>query len=252
MNTNTKTVFLAWQSKSKTRRWFPVGRLDADATDADADVRYQFRYIKGAEEARAAAGFVPLIAFHDFHKKYTSPVLFPTFQNRVMMPRRPDFAEYLRQLNLPEKASPLEILSVDGGRRATDNFEVFPEIIPAADGSFSCRFFLHGWSHVSQSAQERLQKLTPNEELVVSIELNNPVTTTAVQIQTKDYEMIGWAPRYLSRDLLVALTHNASYAATVVQVNPMPAPSRQRVLIELKGNFANYKPMQSEEFKTLI
>jgi hypothetical protein len=98
----------------------------------------------------------------------------------------------------------------------------------------------------------RLNELKPNEKLVVSLELNNPVTTTAVQIQTEDYVMIGWAPRYLSRDLLVAVTHNASYEATVVRVNPMPAPSRQRVLIELKGSFGDYKPMQTDEFKTLI
>jgi hypothetical protein len=83
------------------------------------------------------------------------------------------------------------------------------------------------------------------------LELSNPATTTAVQIQTEDYFMIGWAPRYLAGDLLAALSHNPQYAASVVRVNPMPTPSRQRVLIELKGNFNGYQPMQSVEFAPL-
>ena len=36
--------------------------------------------------------------------------------------------EYLWLLDLPEQADPLEILSVDGGYRVTDSFEVFPKI----------------------------------------------------------------------------------------------------------------------------
>jgi len=36
--------------------------------------------------------------------------------------------EYLWLLDLPAQADPLEILSVDGGYRVTDSFEVFPKI----------------------------------------------------------------------------------------------------------------------------
>ncbi len=43
-----KTLFLAWQDKGRSRRWFPVGRLDADVEHS----RYRFRYTGGAEEAK--------------------------------------------------------------------------------------------------------------------------------------------------------------------------------------------------------
>lgn len=54
---------------------------------------------------------------------------------------RPDFIDYLRQLDLVESADPIEILSVGGGTRATDSFEVFPKLVRQPDGSFLCRFF---------------------------------------------------------------------------------------------------------------
>lgn len=248
MNHNAKTLYLAWQDKSRTRRWFPVGRLDVESQEPG----YRFRYIQGALDAQRLASFVPLAEFPDFKKDYRSPRLFPMFQNRVIMSGRVDFGEYLKQLNLPETAGPLEILSVDGGQRTTDNLEVFPKITLRDDGTFCCRFFLHGWSHVSPPAQERINSLKAGENLYVALELNNPVTTTALQIQTEDYAMIGWAPRYLANDLMAAMANNPSYTASVVRINPQPAPSRQRVLIELQGKWHGYAPMQSSEYNPLV
>lgn len=48
-----KTLFLAWQDQAASRRWFPIGRLDADMSRP----LYRFRYIRGAEDARLQAGF---------------------------------------------------------------------------------------------------------------------------------------------------------------------------------------------------
>jgi hypothetical protein len=44
----------------------------------------------------------------------------------------------------------------------------------------------------------------------VTVELTNPETTTAVQIQTEDYQMLGWAPRYLVHDLVHAMARRSS------------------------------------------
>ena len=86
---------------------------------------------------------------------------------------------------------PFEILSVNGGTRVTDAYEVFPKLEKDADGYFTCRFFLHSWQRVSKEAQERINELKPEEELYVTLELTNPATKLAVQIQTTDYYMIG-------------------------------------------------------------
>ena len=244
-----KTLFLAWQDKrQESRLWFPIGRLDADVERP----LYRFRYIGGAKRAREEAGFPPLIEFPELDKDYQSSELFPLFRNRVIAPGRPDRAVYLRNLDLPENANPFEILSVNGGTRVTDAYEVFPKLVKHADGSFDCRFFLHGWRHVNPPARDRIGRLKPREELYITLELTNPATVLAVQIQTTDYHMIGWTPRYLVPDLAAPMAETANYSAHVVRINPQPAPSRQRVLIEMRGCWKKHEPMTSEEFIPLV
>lgn len=245
---NEKTLFLAWQDKARTREWFPVGRLDVRMPQS----LYHFKYLRGAVRANERTGFEPLVDFPDFYRRYEASDLFPLFQNRVLTPGRRDFHEYLRQLDLPDQANPIEILSVDGGYRATDSFEVFPKIERREDGAFCCRFFLHGWRHVCADAQRRLGLLKSGDKLYVAIELTNPATQAAVQIQTEDYYMIGWAPRYLVHDLVSAIAQApGEYKARVVQVNPVPAPSKQRLLVELSGHWPDYEPMTTADFESL-
>jgi hypothetical protein len=245
---NNRTLFLGWQDKARTRSWFPVGRLDVGGASP-----YRFRYVYGAERAHSETGFEPLVDFPEFQKSYDASELFPLFKNRVLTPGRKDFDEYLRMLHLDQNADPIEILSVDGGYRATDSFEVFPKIERMADGAFRCRFFLHGWRYVSEAAQSRLQSLKPDEKLYVAIELTNPVTQCAIQIQTEDYHVIGWSPRYLVSDLVRAIAQApGDYQAKVIQVNPVPAPSKQRLLVELRGHWPDYDPMTREDFAPLV
>ena len=245
---NSRTLFLAWQDK-ETRQWFPVGRLDADVSVPS----YCFRYTGGANRAKREASFPLLIEFPDLQKVYPSPELFPVFQNRVMNRSRPDFADYLRCLDLPQKADPIEVLRVSGGYRVTDAYEVFPKLIKREDGSFTCRFFLHGWRYVAQAAQEQLNELTPGEKLHMTLELTNPAGGLAVQMQTTDYHMIGWTPRYLVKDLTAAMFEAPdAYRAEVVRINPQPAPSKQRVLIEMTDNWGQHEPMTGEDFNPLV
>ena len=240
---STKTLFLAWQDKNR-RQWFPVGRLDADVSASF----YRFRYVAGAQRAQKEAKFPLLLEFPEVREDYKSSELFALFKNRIIASGRPDRMEYLQNLDLKEDANPIEILSASGGRRATDFYEVFPKIVKQSDGSFICRFFLHGWRHVSSDAKERIESLQQGEKLHVKLESTNPVVGLAVQIQTQEDQVIGWAPRYLVNDLVEATVDSPTYPAHVVRVNPQPAPSRQRVLIEMSGRWPQHEPMSSEDF----
>ena len=233
-----RTLFLAWQDDS-SRQWFPVGRLDADVGKAS----YRFRYIGGAKRAKQEVGFPPLLEFPDLHKGYRSSELFPLFQNRVMNRKRPDFAEYLRSLDLPEEADSIEILSTNGGRRETDSYEVFPKIEKEADGRFRCRFFLHGWRYVSAEAKTRIGRLRDHEPLHVTVERTNPATGLAVQVRTMDDHKIGWSPHYLVPDLAIAIDECPDDCqAEVVRLTPPPAT------IEVRGRFGNHEPMSGSDF----
>ena len=249
MTSADRTLFLAWKDRANSREWFPIGRLDAHLQLP----AYRFRYIRGAKRAQAEAGFPLLMEFPQLEREYWAPALFPMFRNRVINPRRPDREEYLRRLDLASQADPFEILSTSGGYRATDAYEVFPKLLKGPDGSFKCRFFLHGWRHVNELAKQRLAALTIGEDLHLALELTNPETRMAVQIQTKDYHMIGWAPRYLVRDLAMAMVERPrDYAANVVQINPQPAPSKQRVLIEMRGKWDGYEPMEGDDYQPVV
>jgi len=251
-----KTLFLAWQDTPReasprlaTRGWYPIGRLDVEPEQP----LYTFRYTRGALSAKEEAGFQPLDAFPRFEQAYESSELFPLFQNRVPNPKRSDYAEFVKRLGLTvEQADPFEILAISGGGRQTDNLEVFPKIQKRRDGTFVVRFFLHGWRHVSTDSQDRLSSLKEGDTLQVALEINNPVTGTAVQLQTADdYHMIGWAPRYLIRDMLRALEEcPGDVHARVAKLNPPPGPYNQRVLVELEGRFpTEIEPMSAPEFQ---
>ena len=244
------SLFLAWQDVGPSRAWFPIGRLDADLTQP----RFVFGYTHGAEQAAELAGLRPLESFPDFHRIYESSELFPLFRNRVMESSRVDFTEYLRQLDIdPSEANPISILSVSGGKRQTDNLEVFPKIERQYDGSFRSRFFLHGCRHTSPAAQQAVANLQPGDALRVALELNNPATRQALQVQTTDYHMIGWAPRYLITDLNRAIDDSPdAVVGHVIKVNPAPAPANQRVLVELRGRLPEgVSPMSDWNFQLI-
>ncbi len=251
-----KTLYLAWESKPPRPAWYPVGRLDADVEKSE----YRFRYTCGAKRAQDLAGFPLLMEFPYLNEDYTASKMFPLFHNRVMNAKRPDFAAHLINLGLTEDANPVEILAINGGRRVTDAYEVFPKIENTANGKFTCRFFLHGWRYVNKSSVERIKQIKEGDQLHLTLEVANPATKHAVQIQTKDYYMIGWVPRYLVHDLFAALKDDQKYSARVVRVNSInlptapPVPHNLRVLIELESQWQNqnHNPMGSEDYQPLV
>ena len=244
-----RAVFLAWQDP-RERQWFPVGRLDAHGDP----LRYRFRYIGGAERAREEANYPLTVGFPDIRGDYRSQRIFPVFQNRVISPKRADFPAYMRNLDWPADPppDPISILQVSGGRRVTDSYEVFPKIIKREDGGFTCRFFLHGLRYVNKAARRRVDNIQKGETLYMTLELTNPATGLAIQIQTEDYHMVGWTPRYLAFDLFLAMAESPNdYRARVVRLNPPPAPLSNRLLIEMEGRWENHEPMSGPDYKPL-
>ena len=244
-----RTLYLAWQDVGSSKEWFPVGRLDADVQRPS----YRFRYVGGAKRAKDKVGFPELIEFPGLEEDYTSPELFPLFQNRVMNRARPDFEDYLYGLALAGKADAVEILSVNGGARVTDAYEVFPRVVKDHEGRFTCRFLLHGQRHVTPAARERISDIKDGEELYATLEFTNPATQLAVQIQTTDYHMIGWAPRYLVLDLARAMANESGvYRVRAVRKTARYASAKPSVLIEMNAPWPSHDPMSGPDFKPLV
>ena len=65
--------------------------------------------------------------------------------------------------------------------------------------------------------------------------------------------MVGWAPRYLVTDLLVEMREGrGKFETKTVRINPKPAPSKQHVLIGIRGCWSRHEPMSSSDFQPLF
>jgi hypothetical protein len=247
-----KTLYVAWKDSVGNHAWFPVGRLDADVA---AHV-FRFRYVRGALAAEAH-GFAALDSFPNLQGEYASAEIFPFFANRLFNDQRSGFRQSLDRLDLETETTngydPIEVLARSEGQRATENFEVFPKVERTADGKFAIKFFLHGWRHIP-GAEDRIAHLRRGEPLGLGIEFTNPVTRPAIQLQTVDPSIIGWAPRYLIDDLARIITADGmDIEATVARINPSPAPPGQRVLISFRARWPEaFAPMSSEQYQPLV
>lgn len=222
-----KTLFLAWQDPDKTRRrWYSIGKL------TQAQGRYQFVYTQGALEARSV-GFCPLPSFPDLCVTYESTELFALFSNRVLSPSRPDYAEFIQWLSLPEgESDPFAVLARSGGGRATDTLAVFPCPEPGLDGSYHIHLFVHGLSHMPPASAARTESLQSGEDLLLMKDIQNPKEPDALMVRTCDSHLLGYIPQYLIADFTALLGEGVpkSIEVKVERINPSPAPVQFRLL----------------------
>ena len=248
-----KTLYLAWQSPTDPQQWYPIGRLEAD----DERGRYEFRYIRGAQRMMDESGREPYLGFPNLDQVYRAPELFAIFRNRVMNPRRPDFGNYLRGLGLGADAGPLQMLEVNGGRRMTDPYQVFPKLIRDPGSRSTCRFFLEGWQNTGDDTRDRVNRLEPRETLGIHIRQDNPRTGPAVEPTARDSGTIGRAPNFLAQEIAGKMAGAGAkspegHTARVVRVNPPPTPMSDRVLVEMHSHWGQYEPMNGPDYQLLV
>ncbi|MBW4563640.1 MAG: DNA-binding protein [Mojavia pulchra JT2-VF2] len=242
-----KTLFLAWQ-EPKSRAWFPIGRLNFDGN------KYEFVYTHGAVEAQAKYEFQPLISFPNLNKIYTSVELFPLFSNRLMPRSRPDYKNYVEWLNIPEgEDDPIAILARSGGKKATDNFEVFPCPEPDENGSYHIHFFAHGLRHLPNCAIERINQLETGELLYLANEFQNPYDSRALLLSTKDHHIVGYCPRYIVDDVFQLKNKNSELVKVHVErVNLAPTPLQLRLLCNMTAEWLeDFHPFSSQEYQPI-
>jgi len=73
------------------------------------------------------------------------------------------------------------------------------------------------------------------------------------RVETEDYQMIGWAPRYLVEDLIACVPNAPELSARVARINDNGAPLNQRLLIDYTGRASqDVQPMSTPDFKPLL
>ena len=246
MLTKTSTLFVAWQAP-KGRSITPVGRLDGRAGS------YTFEYIAGALSAHEL-GFPGFFEFPAFAARYTSDVLFPLFQNRLMPTARPDFSEHIGALGLdPATADPLCVLARSGGTRATDRVELFaPPVYDPERRLWETFFLLRGIRHRPPSAQDRVLSLSPQERLFAMLDLHNAYNPRALLLRTQDGYNVGYLPDYMVEDVASLVDRPQQLEIFVERLNLPPLPVHHRVLCRLVASWgADYMPYGSTTYQSL-
>jgi hypothetical protein len=242
-----KTLFLAWQDPH-SRTWFPIGKLIQEHKV------YQFNYLQGALKARDKAGFEPIVSFPQFDHCYRSSDLFPLFANRLLRPSRPEFKDFVQWLNLPEQAdNPIVLLARSGGKRKTDNFEVFPSPERDAAGNYHIHFFTHGLRYFPLEDQQYVQTLQPGTPLLLTHDIQNPVDSRALVLRTEDHHQAGYCPQYLTQDFFeLVCKFPERVKVTIERVNPPPTPLQFRLLCNLTATWTDdFEPFSSPIYQVI-
>ncbi len=217
-----KSVDLAWQAP-ETREWHVVGLLRQRGDE------YTFNYTKGALSSEK---FTTFSGMDDIKKTYVSIDLFPLFKNRMLSPKTPEYPNFISWLGLNEsEENPIDILGRSGGLRGTDQLQVFKKIEVQNDGSFQHVFFAHGLSHLSTSAFKRVGSLKRGELLSLCLDCQNSYDITAVIIRANDpAEIVGYCPRYLSKELNDILRNDSSCITICIESLCDSAPANYKLM----------------------
>ena len=229
----------------------PVGILTRRVSDEPGGkVSFRFVYLKSAEQVD---GFRHLPGLPDLHAVYESEHLFPVFRNRQMPRRRPDYEDYVRELDLDVTSDPFEVLARSEGRRATDRIEVFayPERTP--EGDIKALFFTRGIRHLPGAA-DAVSNVRPGDPLTLVDQPDNEVNPQAMLMSNRTDENVGWVPNYLV-DMIHELRESfeVDVEITAEHVNPETTPPHMRLLCRLQAPWPDgYEPLSAPEFQPIV
>ncbi len=246
MNLIHRVLFVAWQNPA-TREIHPVARL----VRHDAEVAWEFAYLRGAREA-AASGFVPFPGLGTLDQLVKSRELPPLFANRLMPRSRADGPTFLARLGLAPEADEIPILARSEGRKATDTVELFG--LPTFDEIRRCYrflFFSRGLRYVP-SAEQRAIGLQPGDRLDLRLDTENPADRLAIVVAEGDGQALGWVPSTLLEDVHRLQSVHSRIDVRVERVNNGEAPVQLRLLCRLEAShIEGYRPFSSERYEPI-
>lgn len=208
---NNNYLYLIWKNP-RSRRNYTVGRLEKNTNG------YAFEYCNEYKEAQED-GWGLVQAFPEI-KRYESEELFPVFSSRLPDKKRRNIEEILRKYGLSEYDG-YELLKNSGGRLPIDTYEFINPIFDD-DKTVERDFYIVGIRHLSGcngvSCKNR-PKLQVSMKLELLPEPTNKYDEYAVQVQTKEKELLGYIPRYYSQSICSRLKDNMTYDCIVVELN---------------------------------
>ena len=245
-----RRLYAAWRAPDGLIH--PIGLLTRHhSVETDSGVLYRFVYLKAAERLEA---FLLLPGLPDLYREYESEILFPVFRIRQMSRRRPDYSEFVRELDLDVDADPFEVMARSHGWRATDRYEVFAHPNRAPDGNLTTVFFARGIRHL-EGAAEAVANVQPGDGLRLENEPDNLVNPRAILMCNRTGEPVGWVPNYIV-DMIHELRDpfGTEVSITAEHINAAStSPPHMRLLCRLRAPWPDgYEPLSAPEFQPIV
>lgn len=233
-----KRLYVASQNEL-SREWVPVAEL-RQLSDG-----YELRYTRGAQRL---PGFSGISRMQGLDKVYYSKTLFPFFSNRLIPKSRPEYASFMRWLGLDSMpSSPMEMLALTGGVRATDGYEL---VAPprTSGGKLELDFFPRGLRYLPPPALVLALETPEGEEVVLMKDVQNKQDAGAIAIRSENpYALLlGYVPRYYCLGLNRLLdSPDVRLTGRLHRVSP-DAPLDMKVLIRLSATIPDGFELLSE------
>lgn len=221
-----KHLYVAWQDDG-TREWIPVAML------TEKQEGYELKYTLGAKRCKSFTGFGRMVALD---KVYYSNSLFPFFQNRMISKSRPEYKSYLKWLGLNEvTGDPMSVMSVTGGLRATDSFELIPASRQEGN-TLVVDFFPRGLRHMSPSITEFISSLSAGTRLYLLSDFQNSFDPNALLLRTDNPKiLVGYMAKYYGSGLNKLLQSDATDVVVEIKQVNIDAPLDMKLLCTLKA-----------------
>ena len=236
-------LILSWKNPHNQR--VPIGQLEFRGG------YYCFQYTKGA----LSQDFRPFDSMKRLDRVYEAKELFPLFKNRLLQKSRPEYQDYLRWLNIhTNRLDPMEELSLTGGVRATDSFELYP--LPIEDnGEYVVKFFSRGIRHLANSYNQRVKELGEDRKLYLMRDIQNESNSHALVLRTDNpIELVGYCPSFYTKDFNF-LIENSGLENIYLKVikNNIDAPSQLKLLCEFRAKWSDgFAPFDGLEFELVV
>jgi hypothetical protein len=204
-------LYLIWKSE-QTRKQYIIGQLTKNG-------QYEFQYSEEVQSA-IADGFKPLLCFPDLNKVYKDDRLFAIFKSRLPDRKRKNIQEILEKYGLMEYDDYM-LLKRSGARLPIDNLEFIDPIL-SLDNNVTRIFFMAGVRHYLNCDGEeciRAIKVTRGDEVFLREEPENHHDQNAVQFLDTSGKVLGYIPRYYSREVSKLLKQGKKIVCHIYNVD---------------------------------